>query len=191
VVVRPTNEQIDNATEYILFTNELSHNACPITLEPFQEGERVCRIIHCGHIFRETGLREWFQRNVRCPVCRYDIRNYVMQHTIENNRDENGNNRNNQNENETENNENDENDESEFDDVIRELNEEIHATRTQPTPSTSSNTSSITPLTSMLASAVRTFINNELNHLPENGPFNELIYTFDIPIDISGGRYRI
>jgi hypothetical protein len=43
----------------------------------------------------------------------------------------------------------------------------------------------------MLASAVRTFINNELNHLPENGQFNELIYTFDIPIDISGGRYRI
>jgi len=184
VVVRPNSLQIENATEYIQFTNELTHNACPITLEPFQEGERVCRIIHCGHIFKESGIREWFQRNVRCPVCRYDIRTYVRP---VNSREDEGESVGGQ-------------EETEFDDVIRELNEELNqdlnGSRTEPTPSTSSATTasastSTSPLTNILATAVRSFINNELQYLPENSPFNELIYTFDIPIDISGGRYRI
>ena len=46
-------------------------------MEEFNHGERICQIKHCGHIFREEALRNWFRRNVRCPVCRYDIRNYV------------------------------------------------------------------------------------------------------------------
>jgi hypothetical protein len=79
VVVRPTRAQIANATEHIEYTNELSQTECPITLEPFQEGEPVCRIIHCGHIFKNDGLTRWFQGNVRCPVCRFDIRDYTRQ----------------------------------------------------------------------------------------------------------------
>ena len=30
---------------------------------------------HCGHAFREDAIRNWFSNNVRCPVCRHDIRN--------------------------------------------------------------------------------------------------------------------
>jgi len=173
IVVRPSQEQIENATENIEITNELAQNTCPITLESFQEGEQVCRIIHCGHIFKTTGINIWFERNTHCPVCRYDIRHFVRQdNSLE---------------------------ETEFDEVIRELNEELNeelnGTRTQSTPSTSANSSSTvplsTPFTNILSNAVRSFINSELQHLPENNPFNELIYTFDIPIDISGGRYRI
>jgi len=179
VVVRPNSLQIENATEYIQFTNELPHSACPISLEAFQEGERVCRIIHCGHIFKEGGIREWFQRNVRCPVCRYDIRTYVRPVNYREDEEESVGGQ----------------EETEFDDVIRELNEELNQdSRTEPTPSTSSATTataSTSPITNILATAVRSFINNELRYLPENSPFNELIYTFDIPIDISGGRYRI
>ena len=33
-------------------------------------------IRQCGHIFVENDLRQWFTRNVRCPLCRYDIRRY-------------------------------------------------------------------------------------------------------------------
>jgi hypothetical protein len=75
VVVSPTSEQITRATE--TFTYHLIddlHTQCPITLDEFQENENVCRIRHCGHTFRENAIRNWFQQNVRCPVCRYDIR---------------------------------------------------------------------------------------------------------------------
>ena len=73
---RPTEEQITLATEHILYDPSGNQTECPITLERFQEGEQVCRIIHCGHIFKSASLQRWFRRNVRCPVCRYDIRDY-------------------------------------------------------------------------------------------------------------------
>jgi len=77
---QPTEEQIRQATEYILYDSSRNQTECPITLEQFQEGEQVCRIIPCGHIFKETSLTRWFHRNNRCPVCRYDIRNYQPDH---------------------------------------------------------------------------------------------------------------
>jgi len=75
VVVSPSPEQITRATEtYSYHIGEETNTQCPITLDEFQENESVCRIRHCGHTFRENALRNWFQQNVRCPVCRYDIR---------------------------------------------------------------------------------------------------------------------
>uniref|UniRef100_A0A6C0KI08 RING-type domain-containing protein n=1 Tax=viral metagenome TaxID=1070528 RepID=A0A6C0KI08_9ZZZZ len=79
VIVSPSEQQITNATQIIDYSSENEYNNinCPITLDEFTEGEQICRIRHCGHIFKEQALRNWFQRNVRCPVCRYDIRNYI------------------------------------------------------------------------------------------------------------------
>jgi hypothetical protein len=79
VVVRPTEQQILNATRLFEYTEDMTdiNNRCPITLEDFQENETVCQIKHCRHTFKEQSLRNWFQNNVRCPVCRYDIRDYV------------------------------------------------------------------------------------------------------------------
>ena len=79
VIVHPTENEILNATELINYNDasEYNNNTCPITLEEFNHGERICQIKHCGHIFREEALRNWLRRNVRCPVCRYDIRNYI------------------------------------------------------------------------------------------------------------------
>jgi hypothetical protein len=171
VIIRPNNEQIDNATEHIQYTNELSQNTCPITLDAFQEGEQLSRIIHCGHIFKEIALNQWFQRNVRCPVCRYDIRDYVRPQESDENINE----------------------ESEFDDVIRELNQELNQelNNSRGGLSQSSRPNPDTPPSNNLMNIIRRFINNELQHFPTNTPFNEIIYTFDIPIDISGNRYRV
>ena len=38
--------------------------------------DEVTQIIYCGHIFSKNSIRQWFQHNVRCPVCRYDIRDF-------------------------------------------------------------------------------------------------------------------
>lgn len=84
VIITPTEQQIQSSTRTIRFGDIVSPNsdACPISLEQFNNDDIVSQIIPCGHIFNQSQLRTWFNSNVRCPVCRYDIRNYIdNQHT--------------------------------------------------------------------------------------------------------------
>ena len=77
VIVRPTQEQIEAATtsfQYVIEDESRYNTNCPITMDEFLEGEDVCRITHCGHTFRRHAISHWFESNVRCPVCRYDVR---------------------------------------------------------------------------------------------------------------------
>jgi hypothetical protein len=91
VIVRPTQEQIQSATQFLEYDSATTSNTrCPITLEDFEEGEMVRRIIHCGHTFCETALQNWFRSNVRCPVCRYDIRTLSRPSNINQNENQNG-----------------------------------------------------------------------------------------------------
>ena len=79
VEVRPTTLQIEIATINIFYrtiTRPLNAS-CPISLEPFAENEIVTMIRFCNHIFKPGQINTWFEHNCRCPVCRYDIRNYV------------------------------------------------------------------------------------------------------------------
>jgi len=85
VIVRPTALEIQNGTRNIVFSqieNPLNSN-CPISLEPFDSETEVSQIIGCGHNFHTDSLTAWFQRNVRCPVCRYDIRTQQVQESQE------------------------------------------------------------------------------------------------------------
>jgi hypothetical protein len=78
VPIIPTREQILNATREIQF-GEIENpinTTCPISLETFQESDIVTQILHCVHNFNTRQLNTWFQSNVRCPMCRYDIREY-------------------------------------------------------------------------------------------------------------------
>jgi len=87
VMVRPTVEQINQSTETLIYNSqlELLNSSCPIRLENFQEGENIRRIISCGHCFSENSFNQWFQNNVRCPVCRYDIRDFSVDDSSGNN----------------------------------------------------------------------------------------------------------
>jgi len=76
VRISPSQQQIEAATETYTYNSSESRN-CPIDREPINRGDSVIRIRHCGHIFRRDNLRTWFEHNPRCPMCRYDIRNYV------------------------------------------------------------------------------------------------------------------
>lgn len=79
IIVRPTQQQIERATEVIRYGDITNppNSTCPITLNHFQDNVSVTRIMYCGHIFSENSLDNWFRENVRCPMCRYDIRNYT------------------------------------------------------------------------------------------------------------------
>jgi hypothetical protein len=78
IEIFPTTAQIENATRIVRYSDIVRPNniSCPISLEPFHDDNYVSVIRFCNHIFNTNELNMWFQRNCRCPVCRYDIRNY-------------------------------------------------------------------------------------------------------------------
>ena len=94
VVIRPTQETIQHSTHTILYGNITTpqNQTCPISLTQFEDDTLVMRIRHCGHLFIPSELALWFEQSVRCPLCRYDIRNYQGTHrypsNVENDRTE-------------------------------------------------------------------------------------------------------
>lgn len=73
VTVRPTTEQIETALQTI--PNSTSN--CAICQDSISYDG--VKIRHCGHDFHRSCISDWFQINVRCPVCRQDIRDPVGQ----------------------------------------------------------------------------------------------------------------
>lgn len=79
VTIRPTVDQLDAASRLVRYGDierPLSES-CPISLDRFNIDDLVRQIHHCGHLFVPSQFDEWFQSNVRCPVCRFDVRNHV------------------------------------------------------------------------------------------------------------------
>jgi hypothetical protein len=79
VNVVATPHQISRATSHLLYENiqTPTNDRCPICLEVFQPNSEVTQINNCRHIFNRAELATWFETNVRCPVCRFDIRDHV------------------------------------------------------------------------------------------------------------------
>ena len=76
VPIIATQNEIIQSTSTVLYNSIPTplNTSCPITLETFNDTDMVTQIIGCGHVFDSIGINGWFQSNVRCPVCRYDIR---------------------------------------------------------------------------------------------------------------------
>lgn len=68
VAVTPTQAQIDSALENI----NSSLTNCAICQDSISSDG--CRIRACGHVYHRPCLINWFEMNVRCPVCRHDVR---------------------------------------------------------------------------------------------------------------------
>jgi hypothetical protein len=82
IFVRPTAGQIANATEAPI---ALADTMCSICQEGVTSGTRIR---HCGHCFHGECITQWFTLNTRCPVCRYDIREFTQsqRQTVNNDR---------------------------------------------------------------------------------------------------------
>ncbi len=78
VEIYPTQSQIESATRNVRYCDisRPINTQCPISMEDFDDNNMVTVIRHCGHIFNTENLMNWFRTNCRCPVCRYDIRDY-------------------------------------------------------------------------------------------------------------------
>lgn len=126
VIIAPSSRQIIQATQRMVFTNDTSNNftdtTCPISLTQFMDGDELLRIRHCGHTFLRNSLLRWFETSVRCPMCRYDIREYTPNSEI------------NIEENETE---------TESDNDSEDENENTHTSQQQQQPQTNTNPNNI------------------------------------------------
>ena len=71
-----TQEQFNICVRDISYTELHNETICPITLDNFIIGETISEIRQCNHIFKKNGLMNWLSRNIKCPICRYDLRNY-------------------------------------------------------------------------------------------------------------------
>jgi hypothetical protein len=83
VTVRASTEQLESASRLVRYgdiTRPLSET-CPISMDRFSIDDQVRQIHQCGHIFMPSEFDEWFQSNVRCPVCRFDIRTHTTSNT--------------------------------------------------------------------------------------------------------------
>lgn len=78
VEVYPTQSQIESATRRVRYCDIARpiNTQCPISMDDFNDNDMVTVIRHCGHTFHTEHLMNWFRSNCRCPVCRYDIRDY-------------------------------------------------------------------------------------------------------------------
>jgi hypothetical protein len=79
VEVFPTPYQVERATRQIRYgdiENPLN-SSCPISLERFDNDDTVTIIRYCNHIFNTDEINSWFRSNCRCPICRYDIREFA------------------------------------------------------------------------------------------------------------------
>jgi hypothetical protein len=74
VIVHPSAEQISSATEILTVSEGDNYDNCSICVEAINSGTEVRRINHCRHTFHRACIDTWFARNVRCPNCRFDIR---------------------------------------------------------------------------------------------------------------------
>jgi hypothetical protein len=79
VPVLPNSQQILDGTLIGPFCQMVTptNTSCPISLEPFEDNTNVTQIRGCGHIFHSDHIQAWFRTSPRCPVCRYDIRDYI------------------------------------------------------------------------------------------------------------------
>ena len=68
---------LNDSLNYTTFSNINNpiNNSCPINHETFNSNDNVIQIIPCGHIFNESSLLRWFERNTTCPVCRHNLLN--------------------------------------------------------------------------------------------------------------------
>ena len=71
-----SHSDVEDATQHVVYSSdEFNETHCPITHEEFQDGETVCQIRHCSHIFRRPALMRWFDTHTTCPVCRHELQN--------------------------------------------------------------------------------------------------------------------
>ncbi len=81
VIVHPSVAQIEAGSIARNASQEDVHENCSICLDAIAINSPVRVLRHCNHIFHTGCIDTWFERNVRCPNCNHDIRDYEQSQT--------------------------------------------------------------------------------------------------------------
>ena len=95
IEIYPSQSQIEIATRRVRYCDITTpiNTSCPISMDDFNDNDMVTVIRHCGHTFHTENIMNWFRSNSRCPVCRYDIRDYnIPNQNLNNSQDSSNNN---------------------------------------------------------------------------------------------------
>lgn len=95
IEIYPSQSQIEIATRRVRYCDIATpiNTSCPISMDDFNDNDMVTVIRHCGHTFHTENIMNWFRSNSRCPVCRYDIRDYnIPNQNLNNSQDSSNNN---------------------------------------------------------------------------------------------------
>jgi hypothetical protein len=95
IEIYPSQTQIEIATRRVRYCDITTpiNTSCPISMDDFNDNDMVTVIRHCGHTFHSENIMNWFRSNSRCPVCRYDIRDYnIPNQNLNNSQDSSNNN---------------------------------------------------------------------------------------------------
>lgn len=91
IPIIPTREQIQSAsTVSVISIMDVSHtnDICSICQDPIVVRNKIRRLNACNHTFHINCIDTWFSQNVRCPVCRHDIRDVRIQQSATDTKDE-------------------------------------------------------------------------------------------------------
>ena len=74
IVSLSENDLNTYTTRFHVVSEDEVYNPCSICQEDIRLGEEIRSICHCNHSFHTDCIDTWFQRSVRCPNCRFDVR---------------------------------------------------------------------------------------------------------------------
>ena len=74
VVVRPDTQTIERVTTLRPARSSDESEVCSVCQENYTEGQAIRSITYCNHNFHKSCIDQWFERDVHCPVCRFDVR---------------------------------------------------------------------------------------------------------------------
>jgi hypothetical protein len=75
--------QSTNVETYNSLFNSDNERLCSICQSNYIDHQIIRKISHCGHFYHINCLDEWFENNVKCPECQYDLRESI--HTTDTN----------------------------------------------------------------------------------------------------------
>lgn len=72
-----TLRQATSTQVYDSLFNLDNERLCSICQSNYMNHQIIRKINHCGHFYHLNCLDEWFENNVKCPECQYDLRESI------------------------------------------------------------------------------------------------------------------
>lgn len=71
-----TGQLVDNIRTFVYqddMAGDLMDIVCPISQADFKEGDILCELNRCKHVFKQEEIYRWLNQHTNCPVCRTEL----------------------------------------------------------------------------------------------------------------------